>query len=104
MTDANNGKQFLEWNPTFDAEGEAKVAAYQQEFVKGGELFRQVRDMLGMTQNQVAMLLQTTQANVSKAEKRASLDVDQLRSLAAQKEFDVVVVLRSKDKEVEFAL
>ena len=97
-------KSFVEWDPIFDAEGEANVAAYQREFAQAGMVFRAVREMLELTQMDAAKLLHTTQANISKMEKRTSLDLNQVRTLAAGKHFKMSLILRSEEREVEIAV
>lgn len=99
--------EFSEWRSTLDAGARAKVDALKAQIAPGASMFRAMRERLGLTQVQAALRLRTTQANVSKMEKRPTADLGQIQKLAGD-EYQVVVVLRRKDheeeKELEFAL
>lgn len=48
--------------------------------------------------------LGTRQANISKIEKRSTTEIGQLEKLAADTDYEVVVLLRRKDRTREVAL
>ncbi|KXU30930.1 hypothetical protein A0J57_14005 [Sphingobium sp. 22B] len=83
-----------------------RVDALKAQLAPGASMFRAMREKLGLTQVQAALRLQTSQANVSKMEKRPTADLSQIQKLAGD-DYEVVVVLRPKhhkEKELEFAV
>ena len=104
---AKETMKFTEWRSNLGADSRARVDALKAELAAGASLFRAMRERLGLTQVQAAMRLHTSQANVSKLEKKPTADLAQISKLAGD-DYEVVVVLRSKDhkkeKELEFAL
>ncbi|WP_174273636.1 helix-turn-helix domain-containing protein [Sphingomonas bacterium] len=97
----------IEWRPELSAERLARVERHMERFARAGSLFRSIRERLGLTQVEAALRLGTTQANVSKLEKRPTADLAQLSKLAANSRYKVVLVLRSEteqEKDLEFAL
>lgn len=94
----------IEWRPRLSAERRARVERQRQRFARAGSLFRAIRERIGLTQVEAALRLGTSQANVSKLERRPSADLAQLAKLAADSDYEVVLVLRKKEEELEFAL
>jgi len=98
---------FSEWRSTLDARDRGHVDARKAELARAASLFRTMREELGLTQVQAASRLETSQANVSKLEKRSTTDLNQISKLAGD-EYEIVVVLRKKGakdrKELEFAV
>lgn len=93
-----------EWQPELSPERQARVAAHRDRFAGAATMFRKARQELGLSQVEAALRLSTTQANISKIEKRATTEIGQLEKLAADSDYEVVVVLRRKDRAREVVL
>lgn len=75
-----------------------------ERFAKAGSLFKTIREGLGLTQVQAALRLGTSQANVSKLERRSTADLGQLVKLAGESDYEILLVLRKPGEELEFAI
>lgn len=106
MTDKNITE--IEWRPKLTAERAKRVEMLQSRYENAGSIFKKIRERLGLTQVEAARRLSTTQANVSKVEKRETLDLVQIRKLISDSHLAPYLVLRSEDndrtKDVEIAL
>lgn len=96
----------VEWNPVFTAEQQARVDEHRKRFIETAHasMFKKARTLLGISQVEAARRLDTSQANVSKIEKRSKGDVSQLEKLADGSDYEIVVILRSKDHKHEIVL
>jgi DNA-binding transcriptional regulator YiaG len=94
----------VDWQPEFTPEQHAKVARLRDQFRSAASMFRRIRQELGLSQVQAAVRLSTTQANISKMEKRGTDDVSLLRRLAADSDYEVVVMLRGKHGQRDIVL
>lgn len=94
----------VEWQPELAPEDQARAEELRQRWSSAASLFRKARKELGLSQVEAAARLATTQANISKIEKRVSADVGQLEKLAADSDYEVLVVLRRKDGQREVVL
>ena len=94
----------VDWQPEFTPEQSAKVARLRAQFRNAASMFRRVRQELGLSQVQAAVRLSTTQANVSKLEKRGADDVSLLRKLVAESDYELVVMLRGKHGQKDIVL
>ena len=92
------------WQPELSPERQTRVAAHRDRFANAATMFRQARQELGLSQVEAATRLGTTQANISKIEKRPTAEIGQLEKLAADTDYEVVVLLRRKDQTREVAL
>ena len=94
----------IDWHPQLSAERKARVERNMGRFARAGSLFRSIREGLGLTQVQAALRLGTSQANVSKLERRSTADIGQLAKLAGDSDYEVLLVLRKKDEELKFTI
>lgn len=98
----------IDWRPELSASRAARVQTLQARYENAGSIFKKIRERLGLTQVEAARRLSTTQANVSKVEKRETLDLAQIRKLIGDSHYEPVLLLRSSDhdrsKDVEIAL
>lgn len=94
----------VDWQPELSPEREERVARHRERFAAAANMFKRARQALGLSQVQAAERLGMTQANVSKIERRHTSDVSQLEKLAADTEYEVVVLLRSRDRQREIVL
>lgn len=92
------------WQPKLSPERQARVTAHRDRFAGAATMFRKARQELGLSQVEAATRLGMTQANISKIEKRSTAELGQLEKLAADTEYEVVVLLRRKDRTREVAL
>lgn len=100
-------KNFAALRAGLSPERRAKVDATKASILRDASMFRAIRESLKLTQVEAARRLLSSQANVSKLEKRSTADLGQISKLAGD-DYDVVVVLRPKAKhaleELEFAV
>ncbi|WP_082445888.1 helix-turn-helix domain-containing protein [Sphingomonas sp. Leaf20] len=89
----------VDWRPQWEGADLARVEKLEAEANRSVSAFRNFRKMIGLTQVQVAELLNTTQANVSKMEKRRSLDMGVIISLASAKNIKVDIKLTMENGE-----
>lgn len=92
------------WRPQLSPERQARIAAHRDRFAGAATMFRAARQELGLSQVEAAARLGTTQANISKIEKRSTTEIGQLERLAADSDYEIVVVLRRKDRAREVVL
>lgn len=92
------------WQPELAPKRKARVAAHHDRFASAATMFKKARQELGLSQVEAATRLGTSQANISKIEKRLTAEIGQLEKLAANTDFEVVVLLRRKDRTREVAL
>ena len=98
----------VDWRPDWQGADLARVRALEAEAAAKVGLFRRMRRELGLTQAETASLLATTQANISKMERREVLDLAALRVLAASRQGRLKLTLeleggRSVDLSPELA-
>lgn len=91
---------FSKWRSGLSAESRAEVDERKAEVTRAISLFRQIRENLRLTQVEAASRLESTQANVSKIEKRSATDLNQIRKLVGD-DYEVALVLRKKGEQEE---
>lgn len=73
----------IDWRPAFEGADLRHVERLEAEAASSFALMRKTRQALNVTQAELAAQLETTQAAVSKMEKRGAVDVNTLQALAA---------------------
>ncbi|MEA1015156.1 helix-turn-helix transcriptional regulator [Sphingosinicella sp. LY1275] len=94
----------VDWQPELSPERRERVARHLERFAAAATMFKRARQELGLSQVEAAARLGTTQANVSKIEKRHTAEVGQLEKLVADTDYEVVVLLRSRSRQREIVL
>jgi len=82
MKDTREKEVGKDWRPRFEGADLLAVELLSKEATDRANAFRVARTAFGLTQNDVAEALKTSQANVSKMERRTRIDLDALIAMA----------------------
>jgi transcriptional regulator len=94
---ANNKEELVEWRPEWKGEDLELYKKVKQGLVESVSSVRGLRQALGLTQSDVAVILGTTQANVSKLETRPEPKLSHLSKIVQSQGGDLRVVIALPD-------
>ena len=92
------------WKPELSAEEQAEVDALVVELGKRVSALQALRKQLGLSQAELADILQTTQSNVSKLEAGRELRINTLKTLVESQGGHLKMVAEFDGREIELAL
>lgn len=92
------------WKPELSAEQQATVDALVVDIGQRVSALQALRKELGMSQAELATILQTTQSNVSKLEAGRQLRINTLKTLVESQGGHLKVVAEFDGREIELAL
>jgi len=92
------------WKPALTPEQKAKVDEMDAELGRRISALQALRKELGLSQAELATILQTTQSNVSKLEAGRELRINTLKTLVESQGGHLKVVAEFDGREIELAL
>lgn len=90
-------EQFKTWNPEWTGEDLALSQAMQADLDEALNAMRHLREVLNLSQAEIAELLKTTQPNVSKIEAKADPKLSQIRKIVEGRDGRLHVVASFAD-------
>jgi DNA-binding XRE family transcriptional regulator len=96
-----NIEKYSKWTPDLSPEAREHISGLQSNLEPGIALMRHVRQSLGLTQSEVAVILGVTQSNVSKIEMKGDPSLSVLARMAEAKNKKLKLAFESEDGTVE---
>jgi len=75
----------VRWEPDFDEHEQGEVARIKAAIEQRVSVFRELREKLGMSQNEFAKLIGRSQSNISKLESRADTRLALIRDVVEKR-------------------